>query len=317
MRVLFAGTPDVAVPSLEAIDASGHQVVGVLTRPDAPSGRGRRLVRSPVAQWADERDLPVLQPKRLTEPAALQWICDLAPDCAAVVAYGALVPKQALTVPRYGWVNLHFSLLPAWRGAAPVQHALIAGDEITGATTFALDEGLDTGGVYGVLTERVRPGDTAADLLGRLAGAGAQLLVATLDGLEQGAVEARPQSADGVSAAPKLTVEDARIDWAATPSVIDRRVRGCTPEPGAWTTWRGERLGIGPLRPSPDGVAPDLLEPGEPLAPGVLKAAKAFVAVGTGAAPVLLGEVRPAGRRAMAAADWARGARLEPGEQLR
>ncbi len=320
MRLLFAGTPDVAVPALEALTASRHELVGVLTRPDAPSGRGRALARSPVARWAHAHDLPVLQPLRLSEPAALQAIRDLEPDCCPVVAYGNLVPPAALQIPRHGWVNLHFSVLPAWRGAAPVQHALIAGDEVTGASTFALEQGLDTGPVYGVLTERVRATDTAGDLLCRLADAGAGLLVATLDGVEDGTLQARPQPADGVSLAPKLTVEDARIDWTEPPLAVDRRIRACTPDPGAWTTWRGERLGLGPVRRctpgSGDGgaVRPD-------LAPGQLQVAKRFVAVGvrgSGQAPtaVLLGEVRPPGRRAMPAADWARGVRPEPGERF-
>ncbi len=313
MRVLFAGTPEVAVPSLEAIASSRHEVIGVLTRPDAPSGRGRRLERSAVARWADSRELPVLQPRRLADPGALQAIRDLAPDCAAVVAYGALIRPAALALPVHGWVNLHFSLLPAWRGAAPVQHALMAGDEITGATVFALDQGLDTGDVYGVLTERVRPRDTAGELLRRLSVAGAPLLVATLDGIEGGVLEARPQSADGVSLAPKVTVQDARVDWAAPAAVTERRVRACTPEPGAWTTWRGARLGLGPLEPLPAEPGVQIVD----LAPGELHVTKRLVAVGTvGGAPLLLSEVCPAGRRPMEAVDWVRGARPEPGERL-
>ncbi len=314
MRLILAGTPAVALPALASIAASRHDLVAVLTRPDAPAGRGRRLVRSPVAAWADEHDLPVLQPARLSEPTALQAIRDLEPDCVPVVAYGALIRPDALAIPPHGWVNLHFSVLPAWRGAAPVQHALIAGDEITGASTFRLDEGLDTGPVYGVLTERIRPQDTAGDLLDRLAHAGAQLLLDTLDGIEAGLLDPRPQPADGVSLAPKLTADDARIDWRAPAAGVDRRIRGCTPEPGAWTTWRGERLGLGPVslaaaaarNPTPDGVP----------SPGEVRAGKREVWVGTATGPVRLGEVRPAGKRPMAAADWARGVRPQPGEVL-
>ncbi len=308
MRLLFAGTPQVALPALDALAASRHELVGVLTRPDAPAGRGRRSARSPVAAWADSRGLPVLQPDRLVD--ALAQLRDLAPDCCPVVAYGALIRPAALAIPPKGWVNLHFSLLPAWRGAAPVQRALMAGEELTGATTFALEEGLDTGPVYGVLTERIRPDDTAGDLLTRLAEAGAGLLVATLDGIESGALEARPQSPEGVSTAPKITVDEARVDWTAPAPVVDRRVRGCTPEPGAWTTWRGERVGIGPVRPAPSGETP-----GTP-APGEILAGKREVLVGTGNGAVRLGEVRPAGKRAMAAADWARGTRPQPGERF-
>ncbi len=311
MRLLFAGTPQVAVPALEALAASSHEIVGVLTRPDAPAGRGRHLQRSPVAQWADDRGLPVLQPPKLSEPAALQAIRDVAPDCAPVVAYGALVRPEALRIPLHGWVNLHFSLLPAWRGAAPVQHALIAGDEVTGATTFALDEGLDTGPIYGVLTETVRPDDTAGALLDRLAQAGAGLLLATLDGIECGALTALPQSPDGVCLAPKITVDDARLDWSASATAVERRIRGCAPEPGAWTTFRGERLGLGPAR-----LARVETEPCTGLQPGELNVGKREVQVGAAGGVLLLGEVRPAGRRPMAAADWARGVRPQPEERF-
>ena len=308
MRLVFAGTPDAAVVTLRALlDSPRHEVVAVVPRPAAPAGRGRKLVRSPVGRVADEAGIPVLTPARPSDPDFLTRLAELAPDCCPVVAYGALVPRKALDIPRYGWVNLHFSLLPAWRGAAPVQAALRHGDEITGATTFRLEEGLDTGPVYGVVTERVRPTDTAGDLLGRLAESGARLMVATLDGIEDGTLEARPQPAEGVSHAPKVTVADARVDWTAPPVAIDRLIRSVTPEPGAWTTFRGERLGIGPVT-RPDDA------PG--LAPGELRAEKRRVLVGTGGTPLQLGEVRPVGKRAMPAPDWARGVRIEPGERL-
>jgi methionyl-tRNA formyltransferase len=309
MRLVFAGTPGPAVPSLRALlESSRHEVVAVVTRPDAPAGRGRRLVRSPVGRVADEAGIPVLTPARPSEPEFLSQLAELAPDCCPVVAYGALVPRKALDVPRHGWVNLHFSLLPAWRGAAPVQAALRHGDEITGATTFRLEEGLDTGPVFGVVTEEVRPTDTAGDLLGRLATSGAGLLAATLDGIEDGTLEARPQPAEGVSLAPKVTTADARVDWAAPPVAIDRLVRSVTPEPGAWSTFRDERLGFGPVTL----VGADSAE----LAPGELRAEKRRVLVGTAGAPVQLGEVRPVGKRAMPAPDWARGVRIAAGERL-
>jgi len=312
LRLLFAGTPEAAVPSLRALLQSRHEVVAVLTRPDAPAGRGRRLLRSPVGALADEAGIPVLTPRRLAEPGFLDALRALAPDCAVIVAYGALVPRAALDVPRFGWVNLHFSLLPAWRGAAPVQAALRHGDEITGAATFRLEEGLDTGPVYGVVTEAVAPTDTAGDLLGRLAVSGAALLAATVDGIADGTLEARPQPAEGVSHAPKVTVDDARVDWAAPAAAVDRLARSVTPEPGAWTTFRGERLGLGPVRPidTVDPVAALELKPGE------LHPEKRRVLAGTGTVPVELGEVRPVGRRLMPAADWARGVRITPGELL-
>ncbi|MHA6615480.1 methionyl-tRNA formyltransferase [Pseudonocardia sp. DLS-67] len=309
MRLVFAGTPDPAVPSLRALlDSPRHEVVAVVTRPDAPAGRGRRLVRSPVGRLADEAGVPVLTPARPSEPDFLARLADLAPDCCPVVAYGALVPRKALDVPRHGWVNLHFSLLPAWRGAAPVQAAVRHGDEITGATTFRLEEGLDTGPVLGVVTEEVRPVDTAGDLLGRLATSGAGLLAATLDGIEDGTLEARPQPADGVSLAPKVTTAAARVDWGAPAVAIDRLVRSVTPEPGAWSTFRDERIGLGPVTV----LGADAPE----LAPGELRAEKRRVLVGTAGAPVQLGEVRPVGKRAMPAPDWARGVRITAGEVL-
>jgi methionyl-tRNA formyltransferase len=308
LRLLFAGTPEAAVPSLRALLASRHEVVAVLTRPDAPAGRGRRVVRSPVAAVADEAGIPVLTPRRLREPEFLDVLRALAPDCCAIVAYGALVPPVALDVPRYGWVNLHFSLLPAWRGAAPVQAAVGRGDEITGATTFRLEEGLDTGPVYGVVTEAVSPTDTAGALLARLAVSGARLLVATMDGIVDGTLSPRPQPTEGVSLAPKVTVADVRVDWAAPAPAVDRLIRSATPEPGAWTTFRDERLGLGPVQP----VDADAVE----FKPGELHAEKRRVLVGTGSGPVELGEVRPVGRRPMPAADWARGVRIAAGEEL-
>ncbi len=309
MRLVFVGTPEPAVPSLRALLGSArHEVVAVLTRPDAPSGRGRTLHRSPVGAVADEAGVPVLTPDRPRDPEFLAALRDLAPDCCPVVAYGALVPRAALDVPRYGWVNLHFSLLPAWRGAAPVQAALRHGDEITGATTFRLEEGLDTGPVFGVVTEAVRADDTAGTLLHRLAESGAALLSATLDGIADGNLSPRPQPSDGVSHAPKVTVADARVDWAQPPVPIDRLVRSVTPDPGAWTTFRDERLGVGPLRPVAE--APE-------LKPGELHVEKRRVLVGTGGSPLVLGEVRPVGKRAMPAPDWARGVRIQPGELLR
>lgn len=307
MRLVFAGTPEVALPSLSALLASSHEVVAVVTRPDAPAGRGRSLAASPVAELAAEHGIEVLKPERPRDPDFLDRLTQIAPDCCPVVAYGALVPRAALDIPRLGWVNLHFSLLPAWRGAAPVQHAVWHGDDVTGASTFLLEEGLDTGPVYGVVTETVRATDTSGDLLGRLALSGAGLLVATMDGLEAGALVGQPQPADGVSLAPKISVEDARVDWSQPAVRVDRQVRACTPAPGAWTTYRGERLKLGPV---------SLLADDSSLAPGEVAVDKNRVRVGTASHAVVLGEVRAQGKKAMAAADWARGTRSEPGEVL-
>jgi len=307
VRLVYAGTPDVAVPSLEALLASRHEVVAVVTRPDAPAGRGRHLVASPVAHRAAEAGLEVLKPPRPRDPDFLARLTEIGPDCCPVVAYGGLLPPAALAIPKLGWVNLHFSLLPAWRGAAPVQHAILHGDEITGASTFLIEEGLDTGPVFGTITEPIGPADTSGDLLARLAVAGSRLLVATLDGLEDGSVSAVPQPAEGVSMAPKITVADAQVDWTAPALRVDRLVRACTPEPGAWTTHGGERLKLGPVRLLPDVSG---------LAPGEVAADRSGVRVGTGSHAVALDEVQPAGKRRMSAVEWARGARLATGERL-
>jgi methionyl-tRNA formyltransferase len=307
LRLVFAGTPAVTRPALDAIAASGHELLAVVTRPDAPAGRGRRLVRSPAGAWADERGIEVLTPERPREPEFQERLRALAPDCVPVVAYGALVPPSALEIPKQGWVNLHFSLLPAWRGAAPVQHAVLHGDEVTGASVFELEAGLDTGPVYGTLTEDIRPTDTSGDLLERLATAGAGLLVAVLDAIEAGTARAHPQPADGITLAPKLTVEDARIRWSEPSFAVDRRIRACTPAPGAWTTLRADRVKLGPVRPIANAPA---------LPPGVLQVERAQVLVGTATTPVALGEVRAAGKKPMPATDWARGLRIQPGEQL-
>ena len=213
MRVVFAGTPEAALPALEAVAKSRHELVAVITRPDAPAGRGRKLVASPVAQRAEELGVPVLKPEHPRDPAFQAELAALAPDCCPVVAYGAMLPRSALDIPRHGWVNLHFSVLPAWRGAAPVQHALLAGDEVTGATTFRIVPALDAGPTFGVMTERVRATDTSGDLLERLAEGGAGLLVSTLDGIEDGTLEAREQPTEGITLAPKIDVADAEVDW--------------------------------------------------------------------------------------------------------
>lgn len=309
MRVVFAGTPEVAVPSLDAIAASPHELVGVITRPDAPSGRGRKLVASPVALRAEELGVPVLKPDHPRDPEFQDALRALAPDCCPVVAYGALLPQSALDIPSLGWINLHFSCLPAWRGAAPVQHAVWAGDEVTGATTFRIVKAMDAGPTFGVMTELIRPTDTAGDLLTRLAEGGSGLLVATLDALESGDLVALEQPTDGVSLAPKILVEDAEIDWSQPAAAIDRQVRACTPGPGAWSTHAGERIKISPVRLTDP-------EAGLRLPPGELAVGKSEVLVGTGTYAVRLGDVKAFGKKQMAAADWARGVRLASGTRF-
>ena len=306
MRLVFAGTPAVALPTLRALIASRHTVEAVVTRPDAPAGRGRKTASSPVAELADELAIPALKPVRPNEPQFQAALRAIAPDCCPVVAYGALLPQETLDIPRFGWVNLHFSVLPAWRGAAPVPHAILRGDDITGASTFKIVKELDAGPVYGTLTEPVRPGDTTGDLLERLSLAGAELLVRTLDAIEDGTVTAVPQPADGVSFAPKLTAADARVDWKLPVHLIDRQVRACTPDPGAWTEFEGARLKLWPVTRSAV----------EDLPPGELRVERDVVYAGTGSHPVRLGDVQPPGKRRMPAADWARGLRAGVGHPL-
>ncbi len=307
MRLVFAGTPEPAVPSLRALLASEqHEVVAVVTRPDAQAGRGRRVVRSPIGALADEHGIEVLTPPKASDPAFLARLAEIAPDACPVVAYGALLPQAALDIPEHGWVNLHFSLLPAWRGAAPVQAAIRAGDEITGASTFRIVKELDAGPVFGVITERIGATDTAGQLLGRLSESGAELLVSTMDGIADGTLRAVEQPGDGLSYAPKVTVEDARVSFADPAAAVDRQIRAVSPEPGAWAEFRGERLKLGPV------TVVD--EPGPP--PGELVVERKRVLVGTASKPVRLGEVQAQGKKRMAATDWARGTRIEQGERL-
>ena len=313
MRLIFAGTPEPDVPALRAlIEHEGHEVVAVLTRPDARVGRGRSLKPSPVKAVALEHGIEVIDPVSLSDADARARLAELAPDCIPVVAYGNLVPKDLLDVPAHGWVNLHFSLLPAWRGAAPVQAAIAAGDEITGASTFLIEEGLDTGPVFGTVTEAIKPTDTADDLLGRLAQSGAALLAATMDGLEAGRLRPEAQSADGVSHAPKIVSDDARVDWSMPGHLIDRRIRAHTPAPGAWTMLGDDRLKLGPVTPvAGDDDALDQA----PLEPGRIRVEKKRVLVGAGGGTaVALGDVQPPGKRMMNAVDWARGARPDDGK---
>ncbi|SEQ36475.1 methionyl-tRNA formyltransferase [Lentzea albida] len=307
MRLVFAGTPEVALPSLRAfIDSSRHDVVAVVTRPDAPSGRGRRLERSPVGALADEHGIEVLTPAKAGDPEFLERLRALEPDLCPVVAYGNLLPQRTLDVPKHGWVNLHFSVLPAWRGAAPVQASVRNGDDITGASTFRIVKELDAGPVFGVVTEKVRERDTSGDLLTRLSVSGADLLLSTVDGIEDGTLRAVEQPADGVTYAAKITVEDARLDFTAPATAVDRLARAVTPEPGAWAEFRGERLKLGPVTPVTDVTLPA----------GEVLVERKRVLVGTATTAVALGEVQAQGKKRMAATDWARGTRIEAGERI-
>ncbi|MPV49325.1 methionyl-tRNA formyltransferase [Pseudactinotalea sp. HY160] len=322
MRLLFAGTPAVAVPALGALLESEHEVVAVLTRPPAPAGRRRTLRPSPVHEAATAAGLEVITATRPHEEPALTRLRELDLDCAAVVAYGALLREPALSLPVHGWINLHFSLLPAWRGAAPVQYAVMAGDEISGATTFRIEAGLDTGPVFATMTERIRPRDTAGDLLDRLAHAGPALLRATLDAVAAGTADPIPQPAEGVSLAPTLTSADGRIDWRHPAAAIDRRIRGLTPAPGAWTRDDRGRYKLGPVEPVASATSATSATTGTgstavpSLAPGRVGIDESGVIVGTGSVPVRLTRIAPPGKPWMAASDWARGARHDIGFEV-
>ena len=302
MRLVFAGTPSVALPSLAALVASDHEVVAVVTRPDAARGRSKRLVPSEVGQWAADHGIPTLKPTHPRDPAFVAALTELAPDACPVVAYGALVPQHVLDIPRFGWINLHFSLLPRWRGAAPVQRALMAGDAVTGATTFRLVRALDAGPVYGTTELPLAGTETAGEVLDALAHAGSRLLLDTVDALAT--TEPVEQTDEGaVTLAPKITVEEARLDWTRPADELDRLIRGCSPEPMAWTMQGEERFKVALGRPTDEAG----------LAPGEVRAEKRRVLVGTGTTALELVRVQPQGKKEMAGADWGRGLR---GEQV-
>jgi methionyl-tRNA formyltransferase len=309
VKVVFAGTPDISIPSLQLLVESQHEVQAVITQPPAPSGRGRRITPSPVEDFAQQHSIPVLAPGRIADISGA--LRHLSPDCIPVVAYGQLIPADMLGIPRLGWVNLHFSLLPSWRGAAPVQHAIWSGDQITGCTTFILDEGMDSGPVLGTMTEVIQPSDTSGELLNRLAISGAVLLRQSIDALEAGKLAAQPQSHDGISYAPKITKADAKVDWKLPALEIDRRIRSCTPAPGAWFEYLASdgstnSIGVGPVELVRDQLT-DL-----DIAPGQTLVERKRIVVGTGSHPVVLGHVTPNGRRTMPATDWIRGLSSAP-----
>lgn len=297
MRIVFAGTPATAVPTLEALVASRHEVAAVITRPDARVGRGRTLQPSPVAVAAEKHGIEVLKPVSTSAPEFLEALAATQARLGVIVAYGALLKRDVLDALEFGWINLHYSVLPAWRGAAPVQRSIMAGDEITGATVFSLVEALDAGPVLGTITDRIREEDTAGTLLERLSDEGARLMTDVVDHIEDGDIGAVRQPDDNVSYAHKLTTEDARIDWDRPAFAVDRQIRGCTPAPGAWTEVDGARLKVGPLTIAEEST----------LKPGVAAIGKREVRVGTATTDVVLGEVQPHGKKAMPAADWGRG----------
>lgn len=306
MRIVFAGTPETALPTLRALVESRHDVAAVVTRPDAAAGRGRHLRPSPVAVYAREQGIEVLAPDTPSDPGFLARLRAIEPACCPIVAYGALLRREALDIPEFGWINLHFSVLPAWRGAAPVQRAIMAGDEVTGATVFSLVEELDAGPVLGAITERIRPEDTSGSLLERLADAGAGLTVDVLNHIEEGDIGAVAQSAEAVSYAAKITTADARVRWDLPAFAVDRQIRGCTPAPGAWSD-----LALPDVDPVHVKLGPVTHAEESTLQPGHVVFGKREVRVGTATTDVLLGTVQPHGRKPMVAADWGRGLRVD------
>lgn len=316
LKLVFAGTPDVAVPSLKAFAADPRfDVVGVITRPDAPTGRGRKLMPSPVKAAALELRLPVIDAKPRS-PEFLDALTALDADIAAVIAYGNILPKNVLDAVPMGWYNLHFSNLPKWRGAAPAQRAIWAGDATTGADVFKVGEGLDDGPIVASMTIELTGRETSGELLDRLAEEGAPMYVDALAAVGDGTATFTPQPAEGLEYAHKITVEDARIDWNDSAEAIDRQIRACTPHPGAWTKLYAEGTNIAESEPITLHILAarpaDAANPNTPtdLQPSVLKAGKKNVWVGTGTTALELTEVKAQGKKAMRAADWARGARL-------
>ena len=298
LRLVFAGTPAVAVPSLDRLAASGHDLVGVVTRQPAPLGRKRVLTPSPVAQAATALDVPLIEANRLDADATAR-IAALEPDLGVIVAYGGLVREPLLSTPVHGWINLHFSLLPAWRGAAPVQHSLIAGDTVAGASVFQLVSELDAGDVFAELRHPLQGDETAGELLAALADSGAGLLADVVDAIADGSARAVPQAGEA-SLAPKLSIDDARLDWSLPANEVRSRFRGVTPEPGAWTTIDEQRVKVLDLGAPVGDEIPA-------LAPGQLVLSARRVLIGTGTTPLELRRVQPAGRPAMDAGDWWRG----------
>lgn len=302
MRLVFAGTPTVAADTLRTLlDESHHDVVAVLTRPDAPQGRSSRPVPSPVAELASERAIEVLRPVRAKDPELAERLAELAPDCCPVVAYGGLIPQSLLDLPEHGWVNVHYSLLPRWRGAAPVQHALLAGDAVTGVTVFGLVAELDAGDIFAQREFALSEQDTSGSVLAALQPLGAQALIEVLDEVEHGRAIARPQPSQGVTVAPKLSVAQARLDWSASAVDLDRRIRANNPAPIAWTEFGGQRCRILSARVVEDAD----------LEPGALLPQKRRLLVGTGEGTLELLSVQPAGKKPLAGADWGRGLHTE------
>jgi methionyl-tRNA formyltransferase len=299
-RIVFMGTPGFAAPVLEAL-ADAHQVVGVVTQPDRPAGRGRRLAPLPVKEVALGRGLPLYQPQSLRTPEAVAQLVAWDPDVIVVAAFGQILRQNVLDLPPHGCLNVHASLLPRWRGAAPAPAAILAGDGVTGVTIMRMDAGLDTGPILAQREESIRPDDTRATLEDRLARLGAALLVETLPAYLAGDLLPRPQPVEGMTYAGQLRKEDGRLDWSHAAVELDRRVRAFTPWPGAFTTWRGRRLKVLRAVPLPEWRGD--------ASPGTVLALADGLAVATGEGGLRLEEVQLAGKRPMDVTAFLRGQR--------
>jgi methionyl-tRNA formyltransferase len=309
LKFVFAGTPEAALPTLTNLISSQHEILAVITQPPAKSGRGRDVRRSPVHELALSHGIEVLHPASVRDLDSV--LRALKPDVIPVVAYGQLIPETMLGIPEHGWINLHFSLLPQWRGAAPVQYSIWHGDSITGATTFRIDKGMDTGPILGQVTHAIDPRDTSGVLLDSLAGSGSLLLRQTLDALESGVIRAIPQQHDLATYAPKISKADSRIEWRSPAIEIDRRIRAMTPTPGAWTMIDNGEDG------STISIAPVLVDRDVVLEPGVISWVDKRVFVGSATYALELSQVKPAGKKFMEATDWLRGLRGVSTEMVR
>ncbi len=306
MRIVFFGTPEFAVPSLQALLRERYTVVGVVTQPDRPQGRSRStLVPPPVKQEAERAGIPVLQPIRPLGDVFLACLRHLAPDLGVVVAYGHILRPTVLSVPPHGMINVHASLLPRWRGAAPIQHAILAGEPESGVSIMGLEEGLDSGPVLHRVATPIGPDETAGELAARLAELGAGALVDALSLLGSGLARAEPQDAARATFAPKIDRESARLDWRGEAAALARRVRAFDPAPGAWTTHDGTAVKLFGAVPTP--------ERGEP---GCVLAAGARLVVGCGNGALAIDEVQPAGKKRLPVGDWVRGRGIAVGARL-
>lgn len=310
MKLLFCGTPEFAVPTLESLLAKGHKVELVVCQPDEPAGRGYVIAAPPVKQIAHRSGIPVYQPVKLKDQATIDYLSAFQPDAIAVVAYGRIIPPWMIELPRLGCINLHASLLPKYRGAAPIQWAIIRGERVTGVTTMKIDAGLDTGDILLKREEEIRDDDTTESLSVRLSAIGAQLMIETLSCLEQGGITPQPQEHSQATLAPILKKEDGRIDWRMPAQALTWRVRGLRPWPGAFTTFRGKNLHVWSARVGAAAAAVS----GEP---GVLSTEGSRLMVNCGEASRLeLIEIQMEGKKRLAARDFLNGVRLSPGEKL-